>query len=114
MSLANEINKKLDEMLSHQRDLKRIKKEFEDPNFEVEDAKTGEIATQEQVLDKAEELYSGILGELKELTPNKESAKDLFTNIYYINDFAQDRAIMEEEVRNKLQDEYRNQNSDIN
>jgi len=35
MSLAKEINKKLDEILAHQEELKRVEEDYNDPNFEL-------------------------------------------------------------------------------
>ena len=103
MTLAREINEKLDEFLYHQKQVKEIHEEYNKENFELKNVDTGEIATKEDVLNKANKIYNNIIEDLNSLTSGR-SMKDMFTNPYYINDFAQDKLIAEEIRLNKMED----------
>ena len=103
MTLASEINKKLDEILRHRQELEMVERDYKDPNFTLEDSKTGEIVTKEKVLNKADEVYTQIIEDLNKLTNDGKNAKDLFTNQYYINDLTQDKLIAEEIRLNKME-----------
>ena len=97
MSLAKEVNKLLDELSASQADLDEIKKEYkQNPNFNLKDHKTGEAVTKEIVLNKAGEAIHSIKDQLDKVTRNGENCRDLFTNIYYVNDFSQDKQITNE------------------
>jgi len=104
MSLAKEINKKLDEILAHQEELKRVEEDYNDPSFELKDVNTGEIVTKEMVLNKAQDKYSEILNDLNKLTNSGQNCQEVFTNPYYINDMSQDKLIaqkLREDTLNK-------------
>lgn len=104
MNLASEINQKLDEILRHQKDLEQVNKDYKDPNFNLEDAKTGEQVTKEMVLNKADEIYTQIIKDLNKLTNNGKNCRDLFTNQYYVNNIMEDKIIAEEIRLNKMEE----------
>ena len=103
MNLASEINKKLDEITRHNKELAMVERDYKDPKFSLEDAKTGEKVTKEMVLNKADEIQSQLIEDLNKLTNGGKNAKDLFTNQYYINDFSQDKLIAEEIRLDKME-----------
>jgi len=103
MNLASEINQKLDEISRHNKELAMVEKDYQDPNFNLEDAKTGEKVTKEMVLNKANEIYTQLVGDLNKLTNDGKNVKNLFTNQYYINDLSHDKLIAEEIRLNKIE-----------
>ena len=114
MTSAREINEKLDEILRHNRQIKAVELDFQDPNFTVKDVNTGEKVTKEMVLNKADEVYEVIIEDLNKLTHSGQHCRDMFTNDYYINDFAQDKIIANEIRENKMKAEQARQNSENN
>jgi hypothetical protein len=104
MTLASEINKKLDEILRHKKDLEQVNRDYKDPNFVLEDANTGEKVTKEMVLNKAKEIYKEIEDDLNKLTNNGKNARDIFTNEYYINNMMEDKIIAEEIKLDKMEE----------
>jgi len=101
MSLAKEINKRLDAILAHNAELKELNKKFKDPEFKLKDMKTGKIVTKEFALNKAQEAYDGIIGDLNQITNEGKNCRDLFTNIYYVNNLMEDKVIAKEIESNK-------------
>jgi len=102
VSTAKEINNKLDEMLLHRETLIELRKDFDNPEFGLEDAETGEKVTKEIVLNKAQSIKDKIIEDLNKLTRNGQNCRDMFTNDYYVNDVMQDREIAAQERANKL------------
>ncbi len=102
MTSAREINKKLDEIIRHNRERKAVELDYADPHFTLKDVNTGEQVTKEMVLNKADEVYEVIIKDLNKLTHSGQNCRDIFTNDYYVNDFAQDKIIAEEIRANKL------------
>ena len=102
MNTAKEINNKLDEMLLHQETLIELEKDYNDPDFGLEEEDTGEKVTKEIVLNKAQKIKDQIIKDLNKLTNNGKNCRDMFTNQYYINDMLQDKEIAEQNRANKL------------
>jgi len=102
MNTAKEINNKLDEMLLHQETLIELEKDYNDPDFGLEEEGTGEKVTKEIVLNKAQKIKDQIIKDLNKLTNNGKNCRDMFTNQYYINDMLQDKEIAEQNRANKL------------
>ena len=96
MNLAREINKRLDAILQHNAELKELNKEFKNPEFQLKDAETGEVVTKEFALNKAEEAYDALIGDLNQITNEGKNCRDLFTNIYYVNNLMEDKVIASE------------------
>ena len=94
--------------------MQAVESDFQDPNFTIKDANTGEKVTKEMVLNKADEVYEVIIKNLNKLTDDGKRVRDLFTNHYYVNDFSQDKKITEEIRANKLATEEAKQNSENN
>lgn len=113
MTLAREINKKLDEILSVQSQLNEIENELA-PDAQLNNTETGEPVTKEFVLNKGKQQLEEIKEELNKITNNGNNGRDLFTNPYYINDFAQDKLIAKEIEDSKLNEEKQKQNAEIN
>ena len=114
MSLAREINEKLDAILKHQKEVEAVNKDFNDPEFSMNNADTGEKVTKEMVLNKAEEIYTGIVDDLNKLTNDGKNCRNVFDNPYYINDIGEDKRIAKEIERNKLDIEKAKQNGKNN
>ena len=102
MSLAREINKKLDELLLVQSQLDEIENELA-PDAQLNNTETGEVVTKEIVLNKGEEQLAELEKELNQITNNGKNCREVFTYPYYINDMAQDRLIAEEIRLNKME-----------
>lgn len=110
MSLAREINEKLDEILRHKQEVNAVELDFQDPNFTLNSVESGEKVTKEMVLNKADEVYDIIIEDLNKITNEGKNCRDVFTNQYYINDTSQDKLIAEEIRANKLAIEEAKQN----
>ena len=89
-------------MLLHRETLIELRKDFDNPEFGLEDAETGEKVTKEIVLNKAQSIKDKIIEDLNKLTRNGQNCRDMFTNDYYVNDVMQDREIAAQERANKL------------
>lgn len=92
MSLAIEINKRLDEMLAIRAEIKRMNEDL-DEDVQLKNLETGKPTTKKQALKVVEDMITEIKNDLNKLTSNGTRVKDLFTNQYYVNDFSQDKAI---------------------
>tara|TARA_B110001454_G_C12683819_1_gene419305 strand:- start:364 stop:708 length:345 start_codon:yes stop_codon:yes gene_type:complete len=114
MSLAREINKKLDEIIEYNIQLNAVNKDYADPEFSMNDANTGEKVTKEMVLNKAGKIKDQIIDDLNKLTNDGKNCINVFDNPYYINDMGEDRRIAEETRENKLKIEEAKQNDKNN
>ena len=114
MTSAREINEKLDEIIRHNRERKAVELDFQDPSFTINDVNTGGKVTKEMVLNKADEVYEVIIGDLNKLTHSGQNCRDMFTNPYYVNDFSQDKLIAEEIRLNKMEECLAKQNKPEN
>lgn len=92
MSLAKEINSKLDEILAIKAESDRVIAEVDDskPLYNKE---TGDKITKKQILEYADSEIILIKNELNKITNNGKRAKGLFDNQYYVNDIIQDKLI---------------------
>ena len=114
MSLAREINKKLDEIIEYNIQLDAVNNDFKNPDFKMNDVNSGEQVTKEMVLNKATEIYDGIVADLNKLTNDGKNCRNIFDNPYYINDIGEDKRIAKEIERNKLNIEKAKQNGKNN
>ena len=109
MSLAQEVNKLLDEMLSVQKQMAELN-ELES-NTELNNTETGAPVTKDFVLNKGQEQLVQIENDLNKITNNGKSCRNLFTNQYYVNNLLMDKAISkanaesDESVANKIMKE---------
>jgi|TARA_R110001583_G_scaffold157471_1_gene309413 hypothetical protein len=114
MSLAREINEKLDEIIEYNKQLDAVNNDFKNPNFTLNDVNSGEQVTQEMVLNKATEVYDQIISDLNKLTNDGKNCRNIFSNQYYVNDMSEDRRIVEQERENKLKIEQAKQHGKNN
>ena len=114
MSLAREINDKLDAILRHNKEVDAVNNDFKNPNFKLNDVNSGEQVTKEMVLNKAKEIKDQIICDLNKLTNDGKNCRNIFDNPYYVNDMGEDRRIAEEIERNKLDIEKAKQNGKNN
>ena len=95
MSLAKEINSKLDDILALRAESNRVLKEV-DGRKKLVNSSTGEKITKKQVLELANAEINLIKNELNKITNNGKRAKGLFNNEYYINDILQDKLLAQD------------------
>jgi len=95
MSLAREINKKLDEIIVLKDSIEEFKKEIES-GASVKNVETGEEVSKEKALNKAQEIMSQIETDLNKITNNGKNCRDLFTNEYYVNNMMLDKETRED------------------
>tara|TARA_Y100000817_G_C16450738_1_gene364881 strand:+ start:74 stop:418 length:345 start_codon:yes stop_codon:yes gene_type:complete len=104
MTLAKEINEKLDAILSAMDELRELEVEIDD-DLEFENKETGQIVTKEIVLNKGQEDIDQIKADLNKITNDGKNVKNIFDNQFYINDMMQDKVIAEEINSNKINSE---------
>ena len=102
MTSASEINKKLDEIIVIQNQISELQSDLPD-NATINYLGGGKAVTKEFAISKGREQLLEIENNLNELTHSGQHCKDMFTNHYYINDFAQDKIIAEEMRLNKME-----------
>ena len=102
MSLAREINEKLDEIIEHKKQVDAVNNDFKNPNFKLNDVNSGEQVTKKMVLNKADEVYEEIISDLNKLTNEGKNCRNIFNNPYYVNDMGEDRRVSQEIRENKL------------
>lgn len=93
MNLANNINEKLDEILSLRAEINRMKKDL-NKNEPLVNIKTGEKATKKEALCLVEEVINQIKDDINKLTDHGQNIRDIFTNDYYVNDLMEDKKIV--------------------
>ena len=104
MSLAREINQKLDEILSIQAEMETLRSEVgEDSN--LTNVATGDTMSRNDALKCAQGAIERIESDLNKLTNQGRNVRDLFTNPFYINDMVQDKKIANGLKESKLQKE---------
>ena len=99
MTLAKEINEKLDAMISAMNDLRELEVEIDD-DLEFENKETGQIVTKEIVLNKGQEDIDQIKADLNKITNGGKNVRNIFDNPYYINDMMQDKIIAQQKLLN--------------
>ena len=113
MTLAKEINEKLDAILSAMDELRELEVEIDD-DLEFENKETGQIVTKEIVLNKGQEDIEQIKADLNKITNNGKNVKNIFNNQFYINDMIQDKVIADEIRLNKMEECLSKQNNPEN
>jgi hypothetical protein len=101
MSLAKEINNKLDELLKIESEIKKINAEITDEEV-LKNIHTGKRVSKKEVIETAHNMRVQVREDLSELTNGGKNVKDIFTNKFYINDLMQDRICAEEEIEESL------------
>ena len=95
MSLAREINKKLDEIIDIKTELIKLKKELSS-GAEMTNIQTGKPATKEDAVKVVEGMIADMEAHLAKLTNNGKNIRGVFNNQFYINDILQDKQIVKE------------------
>jgi len=112
MTLAREINKKLDKILLVQAQIKELNELA--PDAQLNNTETGEPVTKDIVLNKGKQELIEIKEELNQITNNGKRGRDLFTNPYYVNDRLLDKTIADEIRLNKIESCLAKQNNPNN
>jgi len=113
MTLAKEINEKLDAILSVMDELRELEVEIDD-DLEFENKETGQVVTKEIVLNKGQEDIEQIKADLNKITNDGKNVKNIFDNQFYINDMVQDKVIADEIRLNKIEECLAKQNNPEN
>ena len=104
MTLAKEINKKLDQILEIKKELTLMEEEVP-----ADAVLTNKDTGDEMSLNDAVHVAYGVLRKVKddlnELTNDGKNVKNIFDNQFYINDMIQDKVIAEKMGANKMQEE---------
>jgi len=104
MTLAKEINTKLDQILEIKKELALMEEEVP-----ADAVLTNKDTGDEMSLDDAVSIAYGVLRKVKddlnEITNNGQNVKNIFDNQFYINDMIQDKVIAEKMGANKIQEE---------
>tara|TARA_B100001094_G_scaffold313967_1_gene352330 strand:+ start:1056 stop:1433 length:378 start_codon:yes stop_codon:yes gene_type:complete len=102
MTIAKDINDKLDEMLKLRAEIRVMDSELDDDQV-LNNVQTGEQTNKAGAIEVAEDMIDQIKIDLNKITNNGLNVNEIFTNNYYVNDFMQDREIArqikEEEIK---------------
>tara|TARA_B100000902_G_scaffold397188_1_gene460232 strand:- start:1800 stop:2138 length:339 start_codon:yes stop_codon:yes gene_type:complete len=101
MSLAKEINEKLDELLKIESEIKRVNAEITDKEI-LKNIHTGEEVGKKEVIETAHNMRVQVREDLFKLTNGGKNVKDIFTNKFYVNDHMQDKICAEEQIEERL------------
>lgn len=92
MSITKDINRLLDDMLHIRSEINRMRADL-DANANLVNNKTGEKISADKIEELANNEINEIKKELNKVTNNGKRATGLFNNVYYINDFIQDKLL---------------------
>ena len=102
MTIAKDINDKLDEILKLRAEIRVMDSELDDDQV-LNNVQTGEQTNKAGAIEVAEDMIDQIKIDLNKITNNGLNVNEIFTNNYYLNDFMQDREIArqikEEEIK---------------
>ena len=101
MNLSKKINKRLDELLEIESEIKRVSAEITDGEI-LTNINTGEKVGKKEVIETAHNLKVQIYEDLNNITNNGQNVKDIFTNKFYVNDLMQDKEIVRKQDEEKL------------
>ncbi len=108
MTSSSEINKKLDEIIEVQKQIKELQNDLPD-SATLNDTGSGKAVTKEFVISKGREQLLEIENEINQITDNGRKCPH-----FPFNDIAQDKIIAEEMRANKLKEELEKQQSSNN
>ena len=101
MSLAKEINLKLDEIIALKEELVAMEQEVPQDSILL-NKETGDEMTLDDAIGIAEGVIDKVKEDLSAITNEGQNVKDVFTNMYYINDMMEDKRVAEEQTQKKL------------
>ena len=93
MTLAKQLNEKLDEIIEMRKELARMNTDLDD-DATLTNLQTGEPQTKADAIELIEDLIKDIYKQINKISNNGNNVTDIFTNNYYVNDFMQDREIV--------------------
>jgi hypothetical protein len=93
MKLAKQLNEKLDEIIEMRMELRRMNEDLDD-DVTLTNIQTGEPQTKKEAIELIDGLIQDIYAQINKLSNNGKNVNDIFTNKYYINDFMQDKEIV--------------------
>ena len=94
MSIAKEINKLLDQMLTIRGEIDRMRADL-DTSANLVNNQTGEKITANKIEELANNEINAIKNELNKVTNEGKRATGIFNNVYYVNDVIQDKLLVE-------------------
>lgn len=94
MSIAKDINKLLDQMLTIRGEIERMRADL-DANANLVNNQTGEKISAKKIEELANNEIIEIQKELNKVTNNGKSITGMFNNEYYVNDMMQDRVLVD-------------------
>lgn len=100
MSLARDINTKLDEIIDIKKELIKLKKELK-AGAKLTTLATGETASKDEALEVVHGMIDDLKAHLNKLTNNGQNIRGIFNNEFYINDMLQDKKILKESRKRK-------------
>lgn len=101
MSLAKEINLKLDEIIALKEELVAMEQEVPHDSILL-NKETGDEMTLDDAIGIAEGVIDKVKEDLSAITNEGQNVKDIFTNMYYVNDVMEDKRVAEEQIQKKL------------
>jgi hypothetical protein len=101
MSLAKEINLKLDEIIALKEELVAMEQEVPQDSILL-NKETGDEMTLDDAIGIAEGVIDKVKEDLSAITNEGQNVKDIFTNMYYVNDMMEDKRVAEEQIQKKL------------
>ncbi|MAH49152.1 hypothetical protein CMI37_25225 [Candidatus Pacearchaeota archaeon] len=104
MSLAKQINQKLDEILSLRKEMSQMDGELKEGAI-LKNKQTGDNLSKEDALKCIEGVIDRLKDDLDKMTNEGQNVQNLFDNPYYVNDMMQDK-IANQESTNKIQDNF--------
>ena len=99
MSIAKDVNNRLDEMLNIRAEIKRMDHDLEDGQV-LNNIEDGSKTTKEGAMRVAEAMIDQIKNDLNKITNNGKSIKGVYNNTFYINDHIQDKIITKNNLLN--------------
>ena len=102
MSLAREINQKLDEISAIKGEMEEMRNDLSGDSG-LTNVETGDTMTVDDAMLVAEGVLGRIYDDLNKLTNKGQNVRDLFNNTFYINDLSQDKKCANELNAPKLQ-----------
>ena len=96
MSIAKDVNKLLDQMLTIKGEIARMRADL-DVNAILVNNQTGEKISANKIEELANNEINEIKNELNKVTNDGKRATGLFNNVYYVNDVIQDKLLVQGE-----------------
>ena len=113
MTLAKQLNEKLDEIIEMRKELARMNADLDD-DATLTNIQTGEPQTKGDAIELIEGLITDVYKQINQISNNGNNVNNIFTNDYYVNDVIQDKEIAERNKVNKFNNEIQKQSESNN